>query len=778
MNRGLILGKKPGGWALIFCALLAGLLFIAGSAGAARDRSVPQSLEELNSPDRIIGISTGSVTEEYLQKEAPNASLGYYNDKFMGYTDVANGKIDAFVYDYRQMELAIQNGQKGVRLLDECLAETMKIAIGISAVSDIPDLKGKINRFIADCKADGTLDDLFQRWVTDGNETMPDIPIPEAPEYQLKVGTCGIAPPYSYYEGSKLTGYDIELARRFAAWLNAKLTFQVYDYTAIIPALKAGKVDCVMANLQYSKEREENFVYSDILYEEKQGIMVRDDGSGENGAGSISSLDRLNGKRIGIQTGTTFDKIVLEALPDAQIHYFNNYTDMAAALETHKIDAFPGEEPVMRLMLAENDRLAMLDDRLDSFELGIALAKTESGNRLRDEMNTWLAKMKESGELEKLIEKWTDGPESEKTIPDYTSFPAEKGTLQMATEAAYAPMDYYRGGEIVGLEVDLAARFCKDNGYRMVLQALNFDGVLPAVQSGKADFAMASIAITEEREESVTFTDSYYSSGTVMIVLREEVAGAAGAGGTGDQKTDFWGNVVSSFEKTFLREDRWQLFLQGVVNTLIITLASILCGTLLGFAVFMLCRKGNPICNGITRFSIWLVQGMPMVVLLMILYYIIFGKSNIGGIAVAIIGFTLTFGAAVIGLLRMGVGAVDPGQYEAAYALGYSNRRTFFKIILPQALPHVMSAYKGEIVGLIKSTSIVGYIAVQDLTKMGDIIRSRTYEAFFPLIAVTIIYFTLEGIIGALISRISININPKHRKAEKILKGVKTDDQD
>ena len=124
----------------------------------------------------------------------------------------------------------------------------------------------------------------------------------------------------------------------------------------------------------------------------------------------------------------------------------------------------------------------------------------------------------------------------------------------------------------------------------------------------------------------------------------------------------------------------------------------------------------------------------------------------------------------------MGVGAVEPGQYEAACALGYTNRRTFFKIILPQALPHIMPSYKGEIIGLIKATSIVGYIAVQDLTKMGDIVRSRTYEAFFPLIAITVIYFLLEGLLGFLVSRLSFNINPKRRKPEKILKGVKTDD--
>ena len=190
----------------------------------------------------------------------------------------------------------------------------------------------------------------------------------------------------------------------------------------------------------------------------------------------------------------------------------------------------------------------------------------------------------------------------------------------------------------------------------------------------------------------------------------------------------------------------------------------------------MLCRNGNPAANTIARFCVWLVQGMPMVVLLMVLFYIVFGKVSISGIVVAVIGFTLTFGSSVFSLMKMGVGTVDRGQYEAAYALGHSNSRTFFRIILPQAIPHILPAYQGEIVGLIKATAVVGYIAVQDLTKIGDIVRSRTYEAFFPLIAVTVIYFVLEGLLNMLVGWLRVRSDPKKRSKARILKGVKTDD--
>ena len=477
----------------------------------------------------------------------------------------------------------------------------------------------------------------------------------------------------------------------------------------------------------------------------------------------FTSVSQLGGRRIGVQTGTTLDEIVLNSLPDAQISYFNSFPDMEAALKARKIDGFPGDEPVLLLMAAEDSQIRILEDRLDSFEIGAVLPRTEEGAKLRDEFNAWLADMKASGELEKLTAKWTTGPEKEKTLPDYASFPAPNGVLTMATEGAYAPMNYFRGKEVTGLEIDLAARFCQDNGYGLKVTTMLFDAILPAIQAGKADFAAAGMTITEERAESVYFSDPYYIGGTVMAVLRTDPTAGGG----------FWDGLKTSFEKTFLRESRWQLFLTGVLTTLLITLLSILCGTALGFLVFMLCRNGNPAANTVTHFFTALVQGTPMVVLLMILYYIIFGSVAINGITVSVIGFTLTFGASVFSLLKMGVGTIDPGQYEAAYALGHNNRRTFFRIILPQAIPHILPAYQGEITGLIKATAIVGYIAVQDLTKMGDIVRSRTYEAFFPLIAVTVIYFLLEGLFNFIIGRIRVSINPRRRSREKILKGIR-----
>ena len=144
------------------------------------------------------------------------------------------------------------------------------------------------------------------------------------------------------------------------------------------------------------------------------------------------------------------------------------------------------------------------------------------------------------------------------------------------------------------------------------------------------------------------------------------------------------------------------------------------------------------------------------------------------GVLVAIIGFTLTFGAFVYDHMTVSVSSVDRGQIEAAYALGYTKNKTFFRIVFPQAMHIFLPSYCGQAVDLIKATAVVGYIAVNDLTKMGDIIRSNTYEAFFPLIATAVIYFVLTWMLSALFRLVKLRFEPKRRSAQTILKGVKT----
>ena len=143
-----------------FLVLLTALLLWAAIAQAEITEAA-----QLNAPGMTVGVSQGSIAEITVRELLPLANVAHYTDKFLGYTALAQGKIDAFVYDRVQMQLTIQNGQTGVHLLEETLGDPVRIAVGLSPVSRIPDLEKKVNRFIAEIRADGILDDMYRRWV-------------------------------------------------------------------------------------------------------------------------------------------------------------------------------------------------------------------------------------------------------------------------------------------------------------------------------------------------------------------------------------------------------------------------------------------------------------------------------------------------------------------------------------------------------------------------------------------------------------------------------------
>ena len=499
------------------------LLLLCLLTGCSHGNKDITSLEQLNDPNISIGVGTGTGTDDVVAKEFPDAKIMFFRDESEAYGAIQQGKIDAIVFQKSTMQAAVNNGLTGVRILDETIGEDKYAGIAVSPKTKIPELENRINEFLSECEADGTLEEMRKRWLIDNNDTMPDIDVPENSDIHLTVATTGVVFPYTYYKGTELAGFDIELVQRLAAWMGASLEFKVYDYDGIVSAAQSGAVDCISANLYMTPERQETLGFSQPVNIAENGIMVRDN--------SIS---------------------------------FARYKDA----------------------------------------------------------------------------------------------------------------------------------------------------------------------------------------------------------------------LISSFEKTFIREDRWKLFLMGIGTTLLITVLSIIFGTLLGFCVFMACRRGNRAANRITDFVTWLIDGMPVVVLLMVFYYVIFGRLAVSGTAVSVISFTLLFASAVIGIFKSSVGAVDIGQTEGAYALGYSDRSAFYRIILPQAMPLFMPAYKGQIKALIKATAVVGYVAVQDLTKMGDIIRSRTYEAFFPLIAVAVIYFILAALLTRIVSRIELKVYSKQRTREQIMEGIDIKDSD
>ena len=211
------------------------------------------------------------------------------------------------------------------------------------------------------------------------------------------------------------------------------------------------------------------------------------------------------------------------------------------------------------------------------------------------------------------------------------------------------------------------------------------------------------------------------------------------------------------FYLNFIKDDRWKYILDGLGVTLRVTFFAVLIGIVLGFLVAVVrstCDKTGKlkILNAICKLYLTVIRGTPVVVQLLIIYFVIFGSMDISKVIVAVMAFGLNSGAYVAEIFRSGIMSVDSGQFEAGRSLGFNYAQTMIYIIMPQAFKNVLPALGNEFIVLLKETSVSGYIALQDLTKGGDIIRSRTYDAFMPLIAVALIYLAMVLIFTQLVN--------------------------
>lgn len=468
----------------------------------------------------------------------------------------------------------------------------------------------------------------------------------------------------------------------------------------------------------------------------------------------------LDGLRAGVLTGTPQDEIVQSHVRDAQISYFNNFADLALALKHGKIDFFLNSNISYMMISKEYPSFVTTDDSLATFDIGAIFPWSDEGQALRDEFNEYLYEIKTDGTLQRLQDYWVT---SETRGPVELPQDGGSGVLRMATCSTTPPFSYVVDGEPAGFEVALVADFCRKNGYGLQVDDMDFSGVVSSIWVGKYDIAASQVSWTAERADNVLFSETYYNQRIIAVLDRNTNVFDENFGWM-DEKTD-------SFRKTFLVESRWKMILHGIQNTVLITVLAAIFGTVIGYAICLLRKSRYRLLTLSAITYVKVFQGTPMVVLLLIMYYVIFGHSQVPAVCVAIAAFSMNFAAYSAEIMRSGIDSVDAGQTEAALALGYTPRQAFYHFVLPQAAVKFMPALKGQIVSLLKGTAVIGYIAILDLSRAGDIIRSRTYEAFFPLVTTAIIYFILSWILTCILDRIEVRYNPRKKKVDRNRRG-------
>lgn len=226
---------------------------------------------------------------------------------------------------------------------------------------------------------------------------------------------------------------------------------------------------------------------------------------------------------------------------------------------------------------------------------------------------------------------------------------------------------------------------------------------------------------------------------------------------------------IDSIKQNFIEDNRWHYLVDGLGTTLLITLLAVILGMVLGFLIAIVRSTHDKtgkmkILNFICRIYLTVIRGTPVVVQLMIIYFVIFARVSIPKTFVAVIAFGINSGAYVAEIVRSGIMSLDNGQFEAGRSLGLNYRQTMTAIILPQAFKNVLPALANECIVLLKETSVAGYIAIEDLTKGGDIIRSLTFSAFMPLISVAVIYLVMVMILTHLVSRLERRLAQSDRR--------------
>lgn len=476
-------------------------------------------------------------------------------------------------------------------------------------------------------------------------------------------------------------------------------------------------------------------------------------------------LDDIADKSVGVFAGTVHDAFVATHYPEARISRFNSPADIILSLSMGKIDAALLDLSSANVMLGSNPAIGILTE--DALTLPIAAGFSKDNPELRKTFNEFLAEIRSDGTYATIYKRWfVDDPETARMPGFDCDRTAPKVTL--AVSVGDLPNSAIVDGAHVGFDIELMKTFARRKGFNLKIITMDFASLIAAIASGKADIIADAISITEERKRQVAFSDSYNVVKTAVLVLNTNLYSAetdAPGEKTPPTRGSFWHDsvvhgIADSFYSNIVHEKRYLLILDGLKTTAVISVLSTLFGTLLGGLICFMRMSPKKILQVLSMMYISILRGTPVLVVLMIIFYVVFASVDIEPIFVAVIAFGLNFAAYVSEMFRTGIEGVDKGQSEAGIALGFSRLKTFIYIVLPQAVRRILPVYKGEMISLVKMTSIVGYIAVQDLTKASDIIRSRTFDAFFPLIMVAALYFFISWLLMLSLGYVERKIDP------------------
>ncbi len=743
---------------ICLCAVLCLSLVVFASCADDKTSDVVFEKKE-DFSGRTIGYIVGGVFNDIIDGVIDGVNYKTYADTTGGIAALQKGDIDGMALDMPVAKLLVAQHPE-FEIFHEVIAPD-RYGIVLQKNSPYTD---KFSAVIEEFEKDGTMARLEEKWFSGDDAKMvidwSQYDLESTPDNTIRYIYENTTSPMGYSgNGGDHAGFEVELVLNIAKKLGMGVDIKTTSFASLINNLESDKADVATGCVSITDERKEVLNFTASHYEGGVVIVCK-----KSMLQSDPRSINLNSPMvtIAVEDGTTTQTSALGKYPNANYILVNSGPDGMLSVTSGKANAFAMDRTAYESAVASgNDEIDIHSDGMagEVGEVVVGISRETEIPDAQKKINDFIAQLSADGTLADMKKRWLD--DKNYNMPDIPQAQDPEFTVRVGTTGLVEPYTFYSGTEIIGLDMELMYRFAAWCGAELEIQTYDWNGIIAACGSGKVDYIMSNLFATPEREETVDFSSPYVTVETVMVVKR---SGAV-------EEKGFFADLAESFDKTFVRESRWKLIVNGLLVTVEIALLAGIFGTVLGFGLCMVLRSRNKLVSWLGRAFCKLIQGIPSLVVLMIIYFVIFASSDIDSVTVGIISFSIMFSVSVAGILQTGIGAVDKGQWEAASALGFGKVGSFLHVIMPQAVRHVLPIYKGEFVSMLKLTSIVGYISIQDLTKAGDIIRSRTYEAFFPLITTAVIYFVISTLITFAIGRVEVCIDP-HRRRRKLPRGV------
>ena len=713
--------------------------------------------------DKRIAVLLGSAHDIYAMKNYPNATILQFKSAADVALAVKTGKVDAALFDAEPLrELMRRDDSLGV--LGDSL---FSFSVGVGFAKDNELLRDQFNQFLAQIKQNGVHADMVRRWMEQGDTNMPVIEHAESTG-EIVIGTSDVGFPFTAIKDNQLIGFDIELCERFAAYLGKKAKFANMDFGSLIVAVSTGKADLISSSIYVTEEREKQINFSEPYYQMgtkifalKKNISAFNKTEATQGTlnNTSAALDFQN-KRIGVLQGSVHDSYANKHYPKAITLQYKSLSDLLLAVKSGKIDVAIYNRETLTQVLQRDTELTLLGGPLASYPIGMGFNK--NNGILREQFNAFLKQIKSNGQFDDMANRWIKNGST--AMPEIPNTDANESLIVGIVSDKGLPFAAILNNTLIGFDIELAQRFGAYLHKKIEFSDMEFGNLIAAVTVGKIAMIDSTLILTEERKAKIDFSDPYYELGASLITLKKNLASYDSGANVAMKQPSFLQRVVNSFYSNIIQENRYLLIWDGMKTTVIISIFATLFGSLLGALVCFMRMSKRKALNLPARLYINILRGMPVLVLLMLIFYVVFASIDINPVLVAIIAFGMNFAAYVSEIFRIGIEGIAKGQTEAGISMGFTKLKTFRYIILPQTIQRILPVFKGEFISLVKMTSIVGYIAVQDLTKASDIIRSRTFDAFFPLIMIAIMYFVISGILIQSLDYLERITDPKYKR--------------